>query len=288
MPHVDSPVPMVDPARDNEFALPIWRGGGNPDLKPSSANSVNVGLRLEPKGSRALRFAANYWKIAIEDTIAVPSAIRLLAAEDLFPNRVLRGSPSPSDIAAGRPGPVQLIDVTRMNFGTLRTSGVDINASMTLDTRAGSFKPELSGTWVHDFTTSNLVDGADVSRVGVANFQGTVPRWRAVASLSWNRQGFGITSAMRYVPSYDDAAFLGGPNGRRIASQAIVDAQFSLDLGKWAGEQSPWNGFELRAGAFNLFDTQPPFAEVAAFVGYDNTQADLRQRFAYVKIAKKF
>jgi iron complex outermembrane receptor protein len=288
MPHVDSPVPMVDPARDNEFALPIWRGGGNPDLKPSSADSVNVGLRLEPKGSRALRFGANYWKIAIEDTIAVPSAIRLLAAEDLFPNRVLRGSPSPSDIAAGRPGPVQLIDVTRMNFGTLRTSGVDINASMTLDTRAGSFKPELSGTWVHDFTTSNLVDGADVSRVGVANFQGTVPRWRAVASLSWNRQGFGITSAVRYVPSYDDAAFLGGPNGRRIASQAIVDAQFSLDLGKWAGVQSPWNGFELRAGAFNLFDTQPPFAEVAAFVGYDNTQADLRQRFAYVKIAKKF
>ena len=107
---------------------------------------------------------------------------------------------------------------------------------------------------MHDFTTSNLVEGPDVSRVGVANFQGTIPRWRAVASLNWSWRGFGATSAVRYVPSYDDVDFLGGRNGRKVAAQSIVDAQVSVDLGKIAGEQSPWNGFELRAGAFNLFD----------------------------------
>jgi outer membrane receptor protein involved in Fe transport len=175
-----------------------------------------------------------------------------------------------------------------MNFGTLRTSGVDFSASATLDTRAGRFKPELSGTWIHDFTTSNLVDGPDVSRVGVASFQGTIPRWRAVAGLSWTRQGFGITSAVRYVPSYDDTVFFGGRSGRKVTSQAIVDVQLSVDLGKIAGEQSAWNGFELRAGVFNLFDEEPPFTESALFAGYDATQADLRQRFAYAKIAKKF
>jgi iron complex outermembrane recepter protein len=288
MPPVDARIPIADPARNGEFALPIWHGGGNPDLKPSSADSLSVGLRFEPKRSPAVRFGANYWRIAIEDTITIPSAARLLAAEDLVPDRVLRGPPSASDIAAGRPGPLQLIDITRMNFGSIRTSGVDVAASVMLDTRAGRFKPELSGTWVHDFTTSNLVDGPDVSRVGVANFQGTIPRWRAVASLSWNRPGFGITSAVRYVPAYDDTAFPAGRNGRKVNSQAIVDAQFSMDLGTIAGEQSVWNGFELRVGALNLFDTEPPFAEVALFYGYDTTQADLRQRFAYVKIAKKF
>src|SRR6185436_11678754 len=136
-------------------------------------------------------------------------------------------------------------DITRMNFGTLHTSGVDVSASAKLNTRAGQFRPQLSGTWVHDFTTSNLVDGLDVSRVGVANFQGTIPKWRAVASLNWTWQGFGITSAVRYVPSYDDVAFLGGRNGRKVASQSIVDAQFSMDLGKFVETQSPWNGFEL-------------------------------------------
>jgi len=55
-----------------------------------------------------------------------------------------------------------------------------------------------------------------------------------------------------------------------------------------AGEQSPWDGFELRVGAFNVFDAEVPFSEAALFAGYDSTQADLRQRFAYAKIAKKF
>jgi iron complex outermembrane recepter protein len=288
MPHIDVPIPIADPARNGEFALPVWHAGGNPDLKPSSADSLNLGLRFEPRQLPAVRLGANYWRIAIDDTIAIPRAERLLAVENLFPDRVLRGPPSASDIAAGRPGPVQLIDVTRMNFGTIRTSGVDVSASVTLDTRAGRFKPELSGTWVHDFTASNLIEGLDVSRVGVANFQGTIPRWRAVASLSWTRQGFGITSAVRHVPSYDDVEFFGGRNGRKVAAQSIVDAQVSVDLGKIAGEQSPWNGFELRAGALNLFDDEPPFTEMALFTGYDPTQADLRQRFAYVKIAKKF
>jgi iron complex outermembrane recepter protein len=288
MPHIDAPIPTADPARSGEFALPVWRAGGNADLKPSSADSLNVGLRFEPKGLPAVRFAANYWRIAVDDTIAVPSAARLLASENLVPERVLRGPRSPSDIAAGRPGPLQLIDVTRMNFGTLRTSGMDVSAFVTLDTRAGRFKPELSSTWVHDFTTSNLVEGLDVSRVGVANFQGTIPRWRAVASLSWSWRGFGAMGVVRHVPSYDDVEFFGSRNGRKVAAQSIVDVQMSVDLGKLAAEQSPWNGLEFRAGAFNLFDAEPPFTEMALFMGFDPTQADLRQRFAYVKIAKKF
>jgi iron complex outermembrane receptor protein len=288
MPHVDATLPIADPARDGEFAAPVWHAGGNPDLKPSSADSLSVGLRFEPKGPSTLRLAANYWRIAIDDTIAIPSAARLLAAENLVPDRVVRGPPSPADLAAGRPGPVQVIDITRMNFGTVRTSGVDVNGSITLDTRNGRFKPELSGTWVHDFTTSNLVDGFDVSRVGVANFQGTIPRWRVAGHLSWTLQGFGITTAVRYLPSYDDALFSGGRNGRKVASQAIVDAQLFVDLGELIAERSPWNGFEIRAGAFNLFDEEPPFTEMALFAGFDLTQADLRQRFAYVKIAKKF
>jgi iron complex outermembrane receptor protein len=170
----------------------------------------------------------------------------------------------------------------------MHTSGVDVRATVTFDTDVGRFKPELTGTWVHDFTTSNLVEGPKVSRVGVANFQGTIPRWRVVASISWNRQGFGLTSALRYIPPYDDVDFLGGLTGRTVAAQAIVDAQLSVDLGEAVGRQSPWNGCEIRVGVSNLFDTEPAFAEVASFFGYDITEADLTQRFAYVKIAKKF
>ncbi|HKQ14628.1 MAG TPA: TonB-dependent receptor [Steroidobacteraceae bacterium] len=288
MPLVDAQGFIVDPARNGEFAIPIVRAGGNPDLKPSNANSLNIGMQFAARGMRALRLGANYWQIDIDQTIGIPAATRLLAAEDSFPDRVVRGPASAADIAAGIPGPLQLVDVRRLNFGTIQTSGVDLNASFTLDTRAGKFKPELSATWIHDYTTSNLVEGLNVSRVGVANFQGTIPRWRAVATLDWSHQGFGLTSTVRYVPSYDDVDFLGIRTRRTVDSETVVDAQFSVDLGEALGGQSPWNGCEIRAGVFNLFDTEPPFAEVAFFAGYDSTESDLRQRFAYVKIAKKF
>jgi iron complex outermembrane receptor protein len=288
MPSVDVPAPIVDPARNGEFGLAVLRAGGNSDLRPSNADSLNVGFRFQPEGPAALRFGANYWRISIDELIGIPSATRLLAAESLFPERVRRGPPSDTDIAAGTPGPLQLIDIRRLNFGSLRTSGVDVSASVTVDTRAGRFKPELAGTWVHDFTTSDLVEGPDVRRVGMANVQGTIPRWRAVASISWSRRGFGLSSAVRYAPSYEDVDFLGRRNGRRVDSHTIVDAQLSLDLGDMVRERSPWNGFEVRAGAFNLFNTEPPFAEVVGPAGFDQSQAQLKQRFAYVKIAKKF
>ncbi len=47
IPRVD--VSMTDRgsgADNGEFALPIWRAGGNPDLRPSSADSLRLGLRI--------------------------------------------------------------------------------------------------------------------------------------------------------------------------------------------------------------------------------------------------
>jgi hypothetical protein len=93
---------------------------------------------------------------------------------------------------------------------------------------------------------------------------------------------------MRYVPSLEDVDLFGTRNGRRIDSQTVVDVQLLLDLGDLAGEQSAWKGFELRAGTFNLFNVEAPFAEVTGPIGYDWSQGDLRRRFAYVKLAKKF
>jgi iron complex outermembrane receptor protein len=266
----------------------VLQTGGNPELKPSNADSLSFGLRFEPKGSSAFRLGANYWRIAVDDTIAIPSPARLLAVEDLFTDRIVRAAPSAADIAAGVPGPLRAIDITRINNGTIRTSGLDATAAVTIETRVGRFKPELSATWVHDFTTSDLVAGPGVNRVGVANSQGTVPRWRGVVTLGWNFGSVGLSTAMRYVPSLEDVDLFGTRNGRRIDSQTVVDVQLLLDLGDLAGEQSAWKGFELRAGTFNLFNVEAPFAEVTGPIGYDWSQGDLRRRFAYVKLAKKF
>jgi outer membrane receptor protein involved in Fe transport len=73
-----------------------------------------------------------------------------------------------------------------------------------------------------------------------------------------------------------------------VAAQALIDAQVSFDLSDLVSEESMWGGFELRAGAFNLLNKEPPYSEVAALTGYDSSQGDLRQRFWYLKLSKRF
>lgn len=288
MPSIEITVPTADAARNDELALPIWRGGGNRDLRASTARSLTTSVVFEPGWSNKLRLAAAYWHIEMNEPIDVPSAARLLAAEDRVGGRIVRGEPSAEDLAAGISGPLQLIDVTRLNYGSIRTSGVDFSAGLEFDTDWGRFRPNLVATWVHDFATSDLVDGPDVSRVGVANLQGTVARWRAVAGLDWSRQGIGLATTLRYVPSYDDVDILGQRTGHGVASQPIVDVQFFLDLTGRFGDAWTWRGFEIRAGVLNVFDEEPPFAQVGSLLGYDPSQGDLRQRFGYIKLTKKF
>jgi hypothetical protein len=106
--------------------------------------------------------------------------------------------------------------------------------------------------------------------------------------VRWARGGWSASGAVRYVPSYDDVDALGSGNGRKVAAQTLVDAQIALDLGEILAGRSPWQGFEVRLGALNLLNTEPPFAEVGWLSGYDLSQGDLRQRFAYLKLSKKF
>ncbi len=288
LPRLEAAVPIVDTARGGELAFPIWRAGGNQELQPSSADSFAASVRFTPGGPLGLRLGAGYWRIHVDQTIGIPLAARLLNAESRFAHRIVREAPSAADLAAGLPGRLALIDITRLNFGSIRSSGVDFTAAMDFDTRVGRFTPDLTATWVHDFTTSDLLEGPGFSRVDLANPQGSITRWKGVASLKWNRGGFGISSALRYVPSYDDVDVSGHRVGRRVHSQSLLDLQLSLDLGEFATQVSPWHDFEIRAGALNLLDDQPPFAEVGWLAGFDASQSDLRQRFWYLKLAKKF
>lgn len=288
LPRLDLAFPIVDPARNGELALPIWRAGGNSNLQPSSAESFATTFSFAPASVSGLRIEAGYWRIHVDRTIGIPSPALLLSSEGRFADRIVRGQPSAEDIAAGLPGPLQLIDVTRLNFGSIRTSGLDLHANFSIHTRLGRFAPELSATWLHDFTTSDLVSGAGVNRLGVADAQGSIVRWRGVASLKWSRGPLGMTSAVRYIPSYEDVDVLGGRSGSSVDPLTLVDLQLSLDLGDMALPGSVWSDFEIRVGALNLFDAQPPFAEVGFLAGYDASQSDLRQRFWYLKLAKKF
>jgi hypothetical protein len=98
--------------------LPILRAGGNPELEAFQCRFRSTSACGSSRDTDLL-FASEQTIGESPSTTRLPFRLCAIAvAENLFPERILRGPPSASDIAAGRVGPLELIDITRMNFGT--------------------------------------------------------------------------------------------------------------------------------------------------------------------------
>ena len=276
---------IPDPLRGGQASRTTIVTGGNPDLDPTDARSTTAGMVFTPLTLPEFQFSATYW---MEKVVNIPPLFLLAATAPDGSGRVVRADPTAEDIAAGLPGVLTYLDISRMNAGNLKTSGVDFALDYSFDTSFGRFAPSASATWVNDYRTIIFPGAAPTKRVGVANTLGTIPRWRSVATLAWSLRGLSLSTTVRHTPHYWDVNDLGQVTGRRVSSQTLVDAQASLELDAVFGTDAAWSGWKVAAGAANLFDQEPPFAEVFGAAGHDLNQGDLRERFGYIKLSKRF
>lgn len=280
-------VPLSDPARNNMLTSVSLVVGGNSNLQPIEADSMTAGFVLTPSAVPGLRLLGNYWKIHTNHRVTVLHFSQLLANEDAFGDRILRAEPTAADIAAGRPGQLLQLDISRMNFGRLSTSGVDFEVSYDLSTSWGQFTPRLSATWVDEFVAVDIPGEAPVDRVGIAHTSGSIPRWRTVSSLAWQRGGLGLSTTVDWRPAYMDANAT-GVTGRKLPARTLVDLQGTLALDQLLPAGKVWEDLKLQLGVKNVFDEQPPFAEIGYAIGFDSSQGDLAGRFGYLKLSKGF
>lgn len=276
-----------DPARNDELGSVTLVAGGNPDLEPIEAESMSAGFVLTPSALPGLRLLGSYWKIKTENRVTLLHYTSLLDNEEALGHRIVRDTATPADIAAGMPGRLLQLDVSRMNFGRLTTSGVDLELAYEFVTQWGEITPRLSATWVNEFTSDEVPNTPPVDRVGVAHPTGSVPRWRVVGSLAWQRNGIGLSTTVDWLPGYLDID-LAGPTGRRLPSRALVDIQASFAMDELFGAAPLWDDLKLQAGVKNVFDELPPFAEAGFTIGFDSSQGDLVGRIGYLRLSKGF
>jgi iron complex outermembrane receptor protein len=287
LPDIETPVRISDPARRNEQAAILINSGGNIDLDPVTARTLTAGIEFSPDTAMNWNLSADYWRIRMDDRVLLLAPTLLLANEELFADRIQRAEQTEADRLANLPGRLQAIDSTRVNVGSVKASGVDFSIKSDFQTSAGRFIPELLATWFDTYVPTDIPGKPARDRVDLASELGTILEWRAILSLGWRRGPFGLTTAARYTPSYDDAV-AGVPAGRKVASQTLVDLQGSVDFGRLLGASSPWAGFKLAIGATNLFDEEPSFALVGDAAGFDLSQSDLKQRAYYIRLEKSF
>jgi iron complex outermembrane receptor protein len=269
---------VLDPRRNRELASVKVVTGGNRELDATRGKSYTAGFEFTPTAIEPLTLSATYWHVEMDERITSLPLDFAVTHESDIPGRVLRAEPTPADLAAGLPGRLLRLELSRLNFGRLTTSGIDLGASYGFDNRAGTFTLDTRATWIDQYEALDLPGVPAVDRVNVASSLGTIARWRAITSVDWQRDWLGATAHLRYIPAYDDT-LNGVRSGRRLSAQTFFDLQFALEL---------WKGIELAFGALNVLDEQPDFAEVNGIQGYDISQGDLKGRFWYLRLGKTF
>jgi outer membrane receptor protein involved in Fe transport len=202
----------------------------------------------------------------------------MLANEAFFAERITRD---------GSSSVLQTIDASRINVGGVTTSGVDLALKADFLKGPGRLTPGLQLTWFDTFESTDVPGQAKVERVGLASELGSIVEWRAIASLKWKSGAFGAVLFARHTPSYDDA-IAGVRTDRKIRAQTLFDLQASLDFGGLHKKDSPLDGLKLWLGAVNIFNEQPSYADVGDVVGFDTSQAELKERVIYLRLENKF
>ncbi len=276
--------PIADHRRNGEVRNVTVQVGSSPQIQTVTGNSTAASARIRLGELPGMEIVAKYWRKRVDNRImAIPMSL-VLEHEAAFAGHIVRDAPTAEDLAAGRPGILRSLDLLTTQLGGIDASGIDTTISYQFNR---NIRAELSATWMDEFATYDVPGAAPTNRIGIANPRGTITRWRGFAKLSWQNGVASATVSARYVGPYEDV--IGNQRtGRQLDSQTSIDVQASVDLGRFAPGSKVLGGLALTAGMLNILNTPPQFAVAGEELGYDASLSDPRQRFAYLRIEKRF
>ncbi|MBT8079079.1 MAG: TonB-dependent receptor [Gammaproteobacteria bacterium] len=249
---------------------------GNPDLKPETATTFNIGLVLSDLGP--FNMTLDYWNIDFEDVIAIENAQTKVSIEnvlcptldpgcrdaDILRNR-LPGDPLPADNPVNASGEISKVISRYINAPTVETSGVDLRASLGFDVGAtGSLLFGLDYSYMLDYDISGIlgVVGGQVvpitiDAVGNRNEQNIavpLPQWKSNLYMDWivneNHSGKVV---VRHIDEYNDDKTLTQQFNDKIDSWTTVDVYYTFLFNQ--GLTS------IHGNIINATDEEPPFAD---------------------------
>lgn len=182
---------ITDPLRNNEKYHVQTVGGGNPDLTPETAESLNVGLVLTPEFIKNLRLSFDYYQIEKDNNITSLSAQQILNDGDTYADRVTRDST----------GRVTSIYTAPTNALSLKTSGIDTALAYDFDSILGNLAFNLGYTRVLEFKQQPALNTPERDNVNIPSRSQAPLKHRANASaylqatdawgFGWNTQYYG-------------------------------------------------------------------------------------------------
>jgi outer membrane receptor protein involved in Fe transport len=253
--------------------------GGNPHLRPETADTVTAGIVLTPLSN--MLFSADYWRIKVKQFIGnVPGTFSLntcLNTGDPFYCSLIQRDANGSLSTGNGAGAGRLVS-TRFNTGSYGTSGVDFEARyvwslQSMAPKAGNLAFGFTGSLALD-NPINVTPGAaeiDCTDLYGPNCSGAgptspVPRWRHRLRMTWETHGgFELSLNWRHIGRMKSEFTSTNPALFNPANVFPVDSHISaydyLDLD---GGIEVTEHVKVRLGVNNLTDRKPPVIGFAA------------------------
>ena len=240
--------------------------GGNPNLQPETADTLSFGLAFQPQFAPGLRFQIDYFDIKIKDAIQTPNAdfsllMCALNGDPATCGRVTRDADG--SLFATNGG---FIVDTLENIGEISTSGVDFDASYSLEVgKAGRLGFNFVGTLLDSLKTTPQ-EGVTYDCKGLyGSICGVpAPKWRHKLDTTWRTPwaGLDVTLGWRYFgaakrdaeDSNEFLGFLGEVTGVLPTDSTLGSrSYFDLTAGMTIAQK-----YNLRVGINNVLDKDPP------------------------------
>lgn len=267
--------------------------GGNPDLKPETAQSWTGSLEYAPAGG-ALRVNATLFDTKFKNRIGQPAANNLstvLTAADLSPFRqFVNPTTSASDLAlvqgwlqyatSSTAGiyPAQayraIADARYVNTGTFEAKGLDLSASYKLTVQNDPVVLSGNLSWLMSYSRKITTVAQKTELVGMVENPADL---RARVSAAWSHGP--VTTNL----SLNHTGDLYTTSGARLPSLTTADLQVQYVA---PAKDGPLRGTSLALTVQNLFDQDPPFYNSSLGVGFDAANYEPSGRVMALQLIK--
>jgi iron complex outermembrane receptor protein len=186
-------------------------GGFNPNLKPETSKSYNLGFIWSPISK--FDVTVDFYKIKRENEIVLGSASDALKNEDQVPGNVVRDT-NPANFITGPNGPIAgtgplvMVYTPWQNRGMTELRGADIEAHLRNNLgQYGSLSTTLRSTYVDSLyiqqfagdPVHNVVGSIPYYNDWALSSGNPTPRWKSSISTTWKLADHAVNLSWNYV-----------------------------------------------------------------------------------------
>lgn len=234
--------------------------GGNPDLEEETTDTYTLGAVIQPM--RRMAVTVDYYNIDIKDAIfRAPLNVVLDLCYNQFQdlnNFYCQSIERLPDGTIGSPGGISALFA---NIGSIKTDGIDVGVSYSIDTSAlfsADSTLSLAGSvnWLNTFDRNPVVDVPELVNRCAGAFGLTcgepLPEWKGTARANLEIEDFTASLRYRYVGKVTDDRVTRGLLAASDLAVPVIDPEHYFDLSlSWDLEN-----FTLFGGVINMFNNK--------------------------------